>query len=167
MPKLSASTLNQSPTYLSGMAGLAGQEDRIKRQYGFDTGYELDPFSQAALLKKHYEQARAGTNVSEAAHGNLYSSSLRNALNSVKSGYEENVNAARKAQEGALADIGQQRSDLTAGALQDTLNNPPPVPAQPRTKSAFPRITPGLLKKAGIARPTKRVVARVKKKGRR
>jgi len=173
MPKPAAPaapTLNHSAQYDAGMAGLAGAEDRIKRQYGFDPGYESDPFSQAALLKKHYEIARKGTGVSQAAHGNLYSSALRNALNADKSGYEEGVAAAKQQQENALADIASQRSDLIAGALDDTLANPPPAPAAPpKPKGVLGKMGYGgsslakLIKASGVSAPK----IKVKKKGKR
>jgi hypothetical protein len=97
------------------MAGIGLGRDRL----GYDTGYmfnsatgkaEVDlrnPYSQAMLLQRHYNQSLRGTSASMAARGQLYSGARESALSEVTHGF--NVESDRL-QLGALR--GGQDYDL-------------------------------------------------------
>lgn len=73
------------------IAGLGAGRGRALDSYGYSPTYNADgsvanltfdprnPFSQAALLKRNYDNARAGNVTSLAARGQLYAGSLQNA----------------------------------------------------------------------------------------
>lgn len=64
------------------LAYLANQRQAGLSSFGYTPDLQFDPnnpFSQAALLKRSYDQARRATTTSIAARGGLYSGSLQNA----------------------------------------------------------------------------------------
>jgi hypothetical protein len=92
--------LPPDPAYQMTMGGLTQTRDRhdrgLQQQRGAglqEYGYTEDPnthavafdpnnpYSQAALLRKHYQQAKTGNTTSYAAKGQLYAGSLQNAQN--------------------------------------------------------------------------------------
>lgn len=68
------------------LAGLATQRQSGLLDYGYtqDAAGHLafdptDPYSQAALLKRHYDQSRASSGINLSARGQLYSGAYQNA----------------------------------------------------------------------------------------
>lgn len=64
------------------LSALAQQRNAGLSSFGYTADLQFDPnnpFSQAALLKRSYDQARRATTTSIAARGGLYSGSLQNA----------------------------------------------------------------------------------------
>lgn len=72
----------------SGVFHPGYQTHRGAQQYGYDQngnlitgGADLNPYAQAAILKRNYENSQRGTTNSYAAQGQLYAGSLINAQN--------------------------------------------------------------------------------------
>ena len=65
-------------TYSNAVSSNAAQVAAKKNNYGFG-GDTSNPYSQAAMLQKSYDQNRAGTLNSSAAAGQLYAGSMQNA----------------------------------------------------------------------------------------
>lgn len=68
------------------LAGLATQRQGSLLDYGYTQGAggalafdPTNPYSQAAIMKRHYNESRAGSGVSLAAQGQLYSGAYQNA----------------------------------------------------------------------------------------
>jgi hypothetical protein len=62
----------------AGLQEYGYTEDPNTHAIAFDPN---NPYSQAALLRKHYQQAKTGNTTSYAAQGQLYAGSLQNAQN--------------------------------------------------------------------------------------
>ncbi len=129
--------------YADTQAELAAQEFGLRSQYGFDPGFQADPFSRARLLQQHYEQAQRGSVNSYAASGQLYSGALSEAQGLNRQSYLQNYDAERRAYQDALNKIAQERlaaqrtreegiSTAKARAIEDALKEPPdPTEAPP------------------------------------
>ena len=79
--------------YQTGMAGIGLSRSRL----GFDTGFgangQVDlsnPYSQAMMLQRSWEQGQRGTQNSMAAAGQLYSGARKNAITEGNFQYERN-----------------------------------------------------------------------------
>jgi hypothetical protein len=124
------------------IAGLAQQRGQGLLQYGYTEGPggaltfdAANPFSQAALLKRNYDNARTGNTTSLAARGQLYAGSLQNAQN--ETGHQQQV-GEDQLQRALLAFIarndtavGQAGVDYqlgASGALGDSIARAPDSP---------------------------------------
>jgi hypothetical protein len=100
------------------LAGLATQRQGNLLSYGYTQdqsgGLAFDPtnpYSQAAILKRNYEQSRRGTGVGLAAQGQLYSGAYQTAQDY---GNQQELQASDALQKRLLAFLAQN----TAGAAQ-------------------------------------------------
>lgn len=111
------------------MAGLEQQRQQGLLNYGYtqDAGGGIafdatNPYSQAALLKRHYDQARAGNTTSYAAQGQLYSGALQNAQAETNFGESQGSDALQKQLMAFLANNLQSKAqagvDYEAGYAQ-------------------------------------------------
>jgi hypothetical protein len=115
---------------------LAGQQDRIRRSYGLDQGFEnADPFSKLKMAQQAYTETQRGAVNSGASRGQLYSGSLDTTLTGAGNAFAKNVADLRQAQQDALTgaqtdnttahtNAGDNLSDGGYNALQDALSNP-------------------------------------------
>jgi hypothetical protein len=173
-PPVPNAPLPVDPGYDATQAGLARQRDvtytglEQQRQGAYlQYGYKQDangqitfdatnPYSQAAMAKRQYDQQRAGNTNSMAARGQLYSGALTNAQNAT-SMQEGQTNDTLQKQfasflartEAAKAQAGVDYEMGMAGALgtrvQNAASSPlydpvtPPVPAPPPKAKAKPK----------------------------
>lgn len=117
------------------IGALESQKPQVLAGYGYKaTGYDAggaptglsfdadNPFSQAALLKRRYDQQQTGTQNSMAARGQLYSGALQNQKTSNELGYQGNSDAIVKALTAALKRIAQgvgtAKTDYETGVAQ-------------------------------------------------
>lgn len=107
------------------MAGLEQQRQQGLLNYGYtqDAGGGIafdatNPYSQAALLKRHYDQARTGNTTSYAARGQLYSGALQNAQAETNFGESQGSDALQKQLMAFLASNLQSKTQ--AGVDYDT-----------------------------------------------
>ena len=123
-------------------AGLQQAKQQALLQYGYtqDASGNLafdpsNPFSQAAMLKRSYDQGQAGNTNSYAARGQLYSGALQNAQNETGFQYQKSNNTLSNALQAFLAQNtgGLAQADLNyqsglSGAastrVQNAANNP-------------------------------------------
>lgn len=163
----------------STITGLGAQRQQGLLQYGYTEGAPgqvafdaTNPFSQAAVLKRNYDQARTGNTTNYAARGQLYAGSLQNAQDTTNRGelqasdtvqkqllsfLARNTQARFRAGSDYEAGAGQARADQIARAPQnpayETVTAPPaaaPAAASPVAKAAVkpkpkpkPKKTPG------------------------
>lgn len=141
--------LNQ--THDATQAGLVNQKQQALLNYGYDyvngtlTFDPKNPFSQAAMLKRSYDQAQTGNTNSYAARGQLYSGALQNAQN--ESGFQnqrgndtliKNLTNFLTGNTAALAandtnlqvGLGQATGDRVNNAANNPLYSPAAAPAQ-------------------------------------
>lgn len=71
-----------------------------------------NPFSQAALLKQHFQQAQSGDLNSLAARGQHNSGAYQNAVTNTARGYLQNDNALQLAAQGAYQNLNSQKQSL-------------------------------------------------------
>lgn len=141
-------------SYEATLAGLASRRDSTiaslgqQRQQGLlSYGYTEDPagaiafdptnpYSQAAILKRNYDQSRAGNTIGFAARGQQYSGALQNAQDYSNSQQNQASDALQKQLGAFLARNTQQRTgagvdfELGAGQAQgDALLRAPSNPA--------------------------------------
>jgi hypothetical protein len=104
-------------------ADIKRAHDQALLQYGYiqtsgdPTHIQFDPsnpFSQAAMLKRNYDQAQTGNTNSYAARGQLYSGALQNAQNESGFQYQKGSDTISKALIDFLA------NNQSAGATNDT-----------------------------------------------
>jgi hypothetical protein len=148
------STLPPDPVYQAAISALQGTEANTlagltqqRGAYLSSAGYTEDPtthaisfdpnnpYSQAALLRQHYQQAKTGNTNSYAAAGQLYAGSLQNAQNATTDSYNASDNALTNAVINFLASntnaqTGVQNAyDTGAGqALATSVQNAPNNP---------------------------------------
>jgi hypothetical protein len=81
-----------------------------------------NPYSQAALAYKRYNESQAGTNTSYAAAGHLYSGSLQNATEANAGNYAQTLAGLRQQRQGQLDGITKGSLDRysTTGATLDS-----------------------------------------------
>jgi hypothetical protein len=126
------SVLPPDPTYLATVAGNQSSHDitaadlaRDRKNAFLSYGYTQDaagnlafdptnPFSQAALLKRSYDQAQRGNTNSYAARGQLYSGALQNAQDESGFQYQAGSDKLTKALTDFLA------RNTSAGSQNDT-----------------------------------------------
>jgi hypothetical protein len=84
----------------AGLQSYGYTEDPTSHAIAFDPN---NPYSQAALLRKHYQQAKTGNTTSYAASGQLYAGSLQNAQNASTDQFNAGDDAIKKAVENFLA----------------------------------------------------------------
>jgi hypothetical protein len=139
----------------STIAGLGQQRQQGLLSYGYTESAPgqlafdpTNPYSQAAMLKRNYDQARTGNTNSYAARGQLYSGALQNAQD--ESQFREGQ-ASDALQKGLLAFLANNTQDrFTAGsdynlgagqALGDAIGRAPSNPAyNPVTSAAAPAV---------------------------
>lgn len=117
------------------ISGLEAQKPQALASYGYTasgydssgapTGLAFDPnnpFSQAALAKRNYDQRQTGTTNSMAARGQLYSGALTSAKAGNELGYQQTTDALQKALTRLLVGIargeGAARTDYETGVAQ-------------------------------------------------
>jgi hypothetical protein len=117
--------------YGDALAGLNQQQLATLADYGYTatfddqgkvTGLTYDPsnpFSRAALLRKHYQQAKTGTTNSLAAHGQLYSGAMVNAQDANDRGYLQGENTLQSGLTGRLTGFAQRRREAGTRHEQD------------------------------------------------
>jgi hypothetical protein len=146
-------------------AGLVNQKQQALLNYGYDyvngtlTFDPRDPFSQAAMLKRNYNQAQTGNTNSYAARGQLYSGALQNAQNESGFQFQKGNDTLTKALTdflaGNTAALNQNDTDLEIGlgrATGDRLNNAADNPLY--APSAVPDAAPaGPLQDTNAATP--------------
>lgn len=139
-------TVNRANTDLSNTnLQLQNEETATRNNYGFDDP-TANPYSQAALLQRSFNQNQNQATNSYAARGQLYSGALSNALDQGRFNMESDYNRTRGAYEGELRDIAGRRLGAAQGhdetiaqaeaqRLQDALSerpdpslSPPPAP---------------------------------------
>jgi hypothetical protein len=158
---LAPAQLPVDPTYDAAEAALRRQRDdtllslgaqrtQNLQEYGFNEGPggavafdPTNPFSRAALLRKNYQESKAGTQTGYAARGQLYAGALQTAQAANDTGFNQNENALERALIGFLASnqgaqdrarssyetsVAQAMADRVLRAQQDLANNPPVVP---------------------------------------
>jgi hypothetical protein len=116
---------NLDKTQSDTLAGLTQQRGAGLQQYGYTedpTTHAIafdphNPYSQAALLRQHYQQAKTGNTTSYAAQGQLYAGSLQNAQNASTDSYNASDNALTRAVINFLATNTQQQT--SAGDAHD------------------------------------------------
>ena len=132
---VSPSVVPPDASYEASVAGLTQQRDQTltalqqqRQQALLQYGYTQDatgslafdatnPFSQAALLKRNYDQAQSGNVNSYAARGQLYSGALQNAQN--ETGFQ-NQRQNDTLQKGLLAFLAKNTGDAaSAGTNYD------------------------------------------------
>jgi hypothetical protein len=101
-------------------AQLANQKQQGLLNYGYDyvngtlTYDPKNPYSQAAMLKRQFDQAQAGNTTSYAARGQLYAGSLQNAQNNTAFQSGQANDALMKNLQAFIAkNAGDQASTLT------------------------------------------------------
>lgn len=124
------------------ISGLAGQRTTGLLNYGYteDAAGKLaydpnNPESQAAQLKKHYDQSRAGTGVRMAAAGQQYAGSYQNAQDTLNKGQLTDEDKLSKALQAFLSGNTQARTtaqtDYEFGAGQAYGDRVARVPQNP------------------------------------
>lgn len=127
----------------STIAGLGQQRQQGLLQYGYTEGAPgqiafdpTNPYSQAAMLKRNYDQSRTGTTTNYAARGQLYAGSLQNAQDENNRGEAQSSDALQKQLLAFLTRNTQARfqagSDYEMGAgqaLSDSIGRAPTNPA--------------------------------------
>jgi hypothetical protein len=116
----------------AGLQEYGYTEDPNTHAIAFDPN---NPYSQAALLRKHYQQAKTGNTTSYAASGQLYAGSLQNAQNASTDSYNASDNALTNAVINFLANntiqqnaAGDTYNTNAAGALGQSVQNAPNNP---------------------------------------
>lgn len=106
----------------TSLAGLATQRQGGLLNYGYtqDAGGNLafdptNPYSQAAILKRNYEQSRAGTGISLAAQGQLYSGAYQNAQDYSN---QQELQGSDALQKQMLAFLSKNTADASAAGSQ-------------------------------------------------
>jgi hypothetical protein len=98
----------------AGLQAYGYTEDPTTHAIAFDPN---NPYSQAALLRKHYQQAKTGNTTSYAASGQLYAGSLQNAQNASTDQFNAGDNAIKQAVINFLAN--NTTAQKTAGDTYD------------------------------------------------
>lgn len=167
-----APTLPPDPAYQQQLASLGqsrddqllaltGERQRGLSDYGYSatldpsgnvTGVAFDPnnpYSRAALLRKSYQQAKAGNTNSYAAAGQLYAGSLVNAQNTATDRFQQSDDALQKALVAFLANNQAQVNavknayETGAGeALADSIGRIPDNPLYSPAPPAAPAPAP-------------------------
>ncbi len=81
------------------LASLTQRRTSTLSDYGYDQNLAFDPnnpFSRAALLKRHYDQSRTGDVNNYASRGQLYAGSLQNQLNERNFGQQQGEDSLQK-----------------------------------------------------------------------
>jgi len=103
------------------LTGLAGEQTRALSDYGYNASFDAsggvsslafdpnNPFSQAALLRKHYQQSKSATTNSMASRGQLYAGALQTALDRDDVNFQQGDDRLQKALTGSLSDISDRR----------------------------------------------------------
>lgn len=106
----------------TSLAGLATQRQQGFLNYGYtqDAGGNLafdptNPYSQAAILKRNYEQSRAGTGINLAAQGQLYSGAYQNAQDYSN---QQELQGSDALQKQMLAFLSKNTADASATGSQ-------------------------------------------------
>jgi hypothetical protein len=119
--------------------GLANSEATYQQgQTAYQTGYNADgtvnsanPYNQAALLQRNYQQAKLGTTNSLASAGQLYSGAMANAQGANDFNYSSASNALQNQAQNAyhtigfnqLSSIGQNIAGLSSDQLSSLLKS--------------------------------------------
>jgi len=114
------------------LAAIAGSAQQLRLNYGYlDDLKTIDPnnpFGQAQLLKRNYDQTRAGTQNSYAARGQQTSGAYQRMQGANLFGYQQRDDALQKSYDQARADlinqaigVGTEYGDSTIGARGDAL----------------------------------------------
>lgn len=158
---------------------LAAQRYSTQTQYGFDAGFQGDPFSVARLLQQHYDQGQRGAVNSYAAAGHLYSGALSNAEDTNRQSYLQNYDTQKRAYTDQLNRLSQQGIDAQrrhdeaidsakAAAIENALKTPPdpseappPSPVIGRYRKYLQRQMKGARKHHNTAR-VQRIRKRIK-----
>lgn len=97
------------------------QRHQIGQSYGYDangnlitSGADLNPYAQAAVMKRHYDAMTRGTLNSYAANGQLYSGALQNASDANDFNYGLSADQLKRATQGAY-----HGQDLAVQGAQD------------------------------------------------
>jgi hypothetical protein len=103
-PNFDATIASSQAGHDINAADLARQRQQAFLDYGYtqDASGNLafdptNPYSQAAMLKRSYDQAQTGNTNSYAARGQLYSGALQNAQNESGFQYQRGTDSQRKA----------------------------------------------------------------------
>jgi hypothetical protein len=124
----------------AGLSSYGYTEDPSTHAIAFDPN---NPYSQAALLRKHFQQSKLGNTTSYAAAGQLYAGSLQNAQNASTDQFDQGDNALKTAIQNFLAKNTQDASaannayDFNAAqALGQSVQNAPSNPLYSPAASA-------------------------------
>lgn len=145
--------------YNNAVSANANRSGQIRRGYGLDAGFDVNnPYSQAALLQRNYDQARAGSQNSYAASGQFLSGAMNRALREGQFDYTAARAGLAARQEADLAELVQadlaaaRERDLDLEAadwqrLQTALSEDAPLPS-PGRAGAKPQISSSWAKPA-------------------
>jgi len=103
-------------SYADTMAYLQKQRSSAQQSFGFDDA--SNPYSQAKLLERAYQQRSRGTSTSFAASGGLYSGALQRAQGENRFSYDQSVDSARRQYQELLDSLGYQEAQ--AGSAQES-----------------------------------------------
>jgi hypothetical protein len=150
-PPRPAAPLPVDPAYDQTIAGLGLKKDTTIQaldqqrlgglsDYGYSATFDPNgnvvgiardpnnPYSQSALMKKHFDQQRTGNTNSYAARGQLYAGSLQNAQNATTDNYNQADNGLQRSVMAFLARNQQQRGqanvdyELGSGQASETVS---------------------------------------------
>lgn len=98
------------------LAAIAGNGDRLRLNYGYlDDAGTLDPnnpFGQAQLLKRNYDQTRTGTENSYAARGQMTSGAYGRMQGQNLFNFQQRDDSLRKSYDQARADLTNQATQV-------------------------------------------------------
>lgn len=110
---LTQANLAADTNYKNTLAAIDAQQPIIQRRYGFTDAGDIDPnnpFGQAQLLKRSYDQSQRGNTNSYASRGQLYSGALQRAKDDAQFNYQANDAAMRNQYSQDLAGLSAQRA---------------------------------------------------------
>lgn len=113
-PELLAAQAAANQNIALGNATDTWQIGQLRNDYGYDASGNVDPsnpYSQAALLQKHYQQSQRGNLNSYADRGQLYSGALQNAQDAAYGSFKQG-------EYGLKRDLNNQLGQIAIGGLQ-------------------------------------------------
>lgn len=127
--------------YAFGTANIDAQRQRTEQSYGFTD--PTNPFSQAALLQRSYQQQQTGTLNSMARQGQLYSGAMSNARYNDSFNFGRSYDELSRNYENALQELdteklrlGVERDSAVADAETQRLEAAVATPVDPSTQFA-------------------------------
>lgn len=113
-PELLAAQAAANQNIAVGNATDTWQIGQLHNDYGYDASGNIDPsnpYSQAAMLQKHYQQSQRGNLNSYADQGQLYSGALQNAQDAAYGSFKQG-------EYGLKRDLNNQLGQIAIGGLQ-------------------------------------------------